>query len=324
MADSLPDEAGCTVAGLTREVNTRWGAIEKLDTELSVSWRQVAVNERSRFRLWSNNLGACHPVEDQKSADHSLRAAPDVRRRITQLLDELCESLDDIQAIQSGEREGEEEEEDIDSTTSSDDDENAETRSEISELWLMVGDIITSLLKVSVLVRQSSSRNRFDHAVRATAKANTSYMPMIWDIEHVRHKFPKLETKQWLIQRLAKTATQRRTFLMYAEEHERRIALGDTEHDGTKSVTSRPTEASTRTTTLPPAKVDSSILQLLEDYDGDDAVSTISATTFNTVSDNDENARKVVPLSSVCVDSEPAICPYCRGMVQFKREKAWR
>jgi len=178
--------------------------------------------------------------------------------------------------------------------------------------------------KVSVLVRQSSGRNRFDHAVRATAKANTSYMPMIWDIEHVRHKFPKLETKQWLIQRLAKTATQRRTFLMYAEEHERRIASGDTEHDGTNSVTSRPTEASTRATTLPPAKVDSSILQRLEDYDGDDAVSTISATTFNTVSDNDENARKVVPLSSVCVDGEPSTCPYCRGMVQFKREKAWR
>lgn len=123
-----------------------------------------------------------------------MRAAPDVRRRIAQLLDELCENINDIQAIQSGEREGEEEEEDVDFATSPDDTESAELRSEISELWLMVGDVITSLLKVSVLVRLSSSRNKFDHAVRATARANTSYMPMIWDIEHVRHKFPKLET----------------------------------------------------------------------------------------------------------------------------------
>lgn len=111
---------------------------------------------------------------------------------------------------------------------------------------------------------------------------------------------------------------------MYAEAHEWRIASGNTEHDGTKSVTSRPTEASTRAITLSLANVDRSILQRLEDDDGDDAVSTISARTFNTVGDNDENVRKVIPLSFVCVDGHPAICPYCRGMVQFKREKAWR
>lgn len=318
MAESPLEEKQCTVAGLTQEANTRWSVIEKLETELAASWRQVTINERSRFRLWSNNLGACHPAEDQRSADHRLRAAPDVQKRITQLLEELCEGLVDIREIQSGEREGGEEEGETDITASPDNDEITNPVSEISELWLMVADIITSLLKVSVLVRQSSSRNRFDHAVRAAAKANASSMPMTWDIVHVRNKFPKLEAKQWLIQRLGEMGTQRRTFLIYAEEHER-LALGKNENDGTKSV-------STRATSLPSAKVDSSILQRLEDYEGDDAVSTISATTFDTVdlSGNDDNTRRVVPLSSICVDGSPAICPYCRGMVQFKREKAWR
>lgn len=233
------------------------------------------------------------PVEDQKSAGHRLRAAPDVQKRITQLLEELCEGLDDIQEIQSGEREGGEEEGETDITAFPDDDGTTNPVSEISELWLMVADIITSLLKVSVLVRQSSSRNRFDHAVRAAAKANASSMPMMWDVDHVRNKFPKLEAKQWLIQRLGKMGTQRRTFLMYAEEHERRIASGKNENDGTKSV-------STCATSLPSAKFDSSILQRLEDYEGDDAVSTVSATTFNTVdlSGSDDSTRKVVPLSS--------------------------
>jgi hypothetical protein len=244
-----------------------------------------------------------------------------------QLLEELCEGLDDIREVQSGEREGgeEEEEEETDVTTFSGDDETT-PRSEISELWLMVGDVITSLLKVSALVRQSSSRNRFEHAVKAAAKANSSSVPMTWDVEHIRHKYPKLEALQWLIQRLGKTATQRRTFLMYAEEHERRIASVKNENDGTKSVTSRPTEPSTRATALAPAKFNSSLLHQLEDYDGDDAVSTTSATTYNTVSGDDggANTLRVVPLSSVCVDSKPAICPYCRGMVHFKREKAWR
>jgi hypothetical protein len=291
-----------------------------------VSWQDVTTNERSRFRLWSNNLGACHPVEDQRSADYRLRAAPDVQKRIIQLLEELCEDLDDIREIQSGEREGEEEVDNPDITASSDDDESTKPRSEISELWLMVGDVINSLLKVSVLVRQSSSRNKFDHAVKAAAKANAPSMPMTWDLEHIRHKFPKLEAKQWLVQRLGKTATQRRTFLMYAEEHERRIASGKNENDETKSVTSRPTEPSTRATTMAPAKFNTSLLHRLEDYDGDDAVSTTSVTTYNTVGGNDggANTLSVVPLLSVCVDNKPAICPYCRGMVHFKREKAWR
>jgi len=331
MADTSPSENDCTVAGLTQDVYNRWSAIERLDTELAAAWRRQFKDGFSRFRLWSNNLGACHPDDDQRSADHRLRAAPDVKRRISQLLDELCECLDDIQAIQSGERDGEEEgeegeEENIDAVTSSEGDRTTSIRSEISELWLMVEDIITSLLKVSVLVRQSSNRDRFDHAVRAAAKANASSMPTIWDIEHLRHKFPKLEEKPWLIQRLGEIGTQRRTFLMYAQDHERRLASGKNEDDGAKTVATRPTEASTRATTLPPAKVDSSILQRLEDYDGDDAVSTTSATTYNTVGggDTDENTRKVLPLSSVCVEGKPAICPYCHGMVHFKREKAWR
>jgi hypothetical protein len=327
MAETIPGGEDRPVANLTQKVYDRWKSIENLDTELASTWRTTSTDELARFRLWSNNLGACHPANDPRSADHRLRAATDVRKRIAQLLDELCEALDDVQAIESGAREGEEEdEEDADIVTSSNDDVTTDLRSEISELWLMVEDVITSLLKVSVLVRKSSSRNRFDHAVRAAAKANASFMPVIWDTEHVRHKFPKLDANPWLIQRLGETSTHRRTFLMYAQDHERRIASNKDEGDGSRSVNSKPTETSTRATTLAHGKVDTSLLQRLEDYDGDDAVSTASATTYHTVGGDgiNSNTLKVVPLASVCTDSKPAICPYCRGMVHFKREKAWR
>lgn len=319
MAESSPERKHCTVADRTRDANSRWSAIEKLDTELAASWRAVAINERSRFRLWSNNLGAGRPFEDQRSADHQLRAAPDIQGRIVQLLEELCEGLDDIQEIQSGEREGEQEEEEqeeIDVTIFPGDNETTRPRSEISELWLMVGDVITSLLKVSVLVRQSSSRDRFDHAVRAAAKADTSSTSMASDIENVRHKFPKLESKQWLLQRLGEASKQRRSFLMYAQDYERRFASAK------KESTSRPPEATTRAKTLPPAKADVSIL---EDHDGAGAASTTLATLHSASrSVDDDDTRQVVPLSSVCVGGQPAICPYCRDVVHFKKEKAWR
>lgn len=325
MADGSSQEDEVTITGSTQDVYTRWTAIEELDTELASSWRQVTSDELSRFRLWSNNLGATHKENDPRSADHRLHAVPDVRRRILQLLDELSESLDEIHAIQSGARQGEEEDPG-DTDTLFDDRSNTSLRSEISELWLMVGDVITNLLKVTVLVRKSTMRNRFDHAVKAAIKANASSTPITWDIEHVRHKFPKLEEKQWLIQRLGEISAHRRTFLMYAQDHERRLGSSKDELDGNKSIASKPTEASTRATTLAPAKINSSILQRLEDYDGDDALSTTSATTYNTVAgnDNDADTLSVVPLSSICLQGKPGICPYCRGMVHFKREKAWR
>ena len=313
MAESATEEADHTVAGLTQEVDTRWSAIEKLNTELTVSWRQITINERSRFQLWSNNLGACHPLDDQNSADHRLRAAPDVHRRIVQLLEELCEGLDDIREIQSGEREGgeEEEEEETDVATFPGGDETTKPRSEISELWLVVGDIITSLLKLSVLVRQSSSRNKLDRAARAVAKATASSEIMTSDVEYVRHKFPKLEANQWLLQRLGEASMQRRRFLLYAQEHERRLASVENES------ASGPTEASSRAATVLPAKFD---VSSLEDLDGANAAST---TLFGRGL-NDGDRRQVVPLSFVCVDGQPATCPYCRDTVHFKTGKAWR
>jgi hypothetical protein len=316
MAESAAEEANRTVAGLTQEVNTRWSAIEKLDTELTVSWRQITINERSRFQLWSNNLGACHPLEVQESADHRLRAAPDVHRRIVQLLEELCEGLDDIREVQSGEREGgeeeeKEEEEETDVSTFSGDDETTNPRSEISELWLMVGDVITSLLKLSVLVRQSSSRNKLDRASRAVAKATASSEIMTSDVEHVRYRFPKLEANQWLLQRLGEASTQRRRFLLYAQDHERQLA------SVAKESTSGPTEASSRAATVLPAKFD---ISFLEDLDGANAAST----TLFSRGWNVDDRREVVPLSFVCVDGQPAICPYCRDTVHFKTGKAWR
>lgn len=263
-------------ADLTQDVYIKWGTIEKLNTELAVAWRQITLDELSRFRLWSNS----------QPADHWLRAAPDIQIRIAGLLGELCESLDDILPILSGEREGGEEDEPSDHETGPKDNDHTLPRSEISELWLMVGDIITNLLKVSVSLRKNNSCKEFNHAVIAATKAIASSTPTAWDTQHARHEFPKLEEREWLIRRLGESSMLRRRFLAYAREGEQRTAVGNHGPDGSE----------------PAPSVTSKVA-------GKDSVRA--------------NKLDVRTLPSVCVNGKPAICPYCCDMVHYDEKQDW-
>jgi hypothetical protein len=305
----------------TREGFNIWEAIQQLTTELALSWRQVASDEFSRYRLWASNIGAYHDPGDQRSAKYRLRAVPDFEKRIVQLLEELNEALDDIYQISSGQREGETEE-------ISDPHSNAQDspRTEISELWLMVEEIITSLMKVSVLVRKSTKRNRFQHAIRAAAKVASPSVPTTWDVDHIRHKHPKLERNRWLLDRVGEANTHRRQFLLYAQDHGRRVAFDQSGDFGSKSLFSRPTQALTQATTVVKDERISSALANLDDYEGNDDASTTSPTTYATGRDDDGSTTRlrIVPLITVCPKGKPGVCPYCQGMVLFTGRKLWR
>jgi hypothetical protein len=323
------DDMGCepaepsdtSITYHTREGFSIWEAIQQLTTELALSWRQVASDELSRYRLWASNIGAYHDPDDQRSADHRLRAAPEFKNRIVQLLEELNEALDDIHQISSGQREGETEE-------ISDPHSNAQDspRTEISELWLMVEEIITSLMKVSVLVRKSTKRNRFQHAIRAAAKVASPSVPTTWDVDHIRHKHPKLERNRWLLDRVGEANTHRRQFLLYAQDHGRRVAFDQSGDFGSKSLFSRPTQALTQATTVVKDERISSALANLDDYEGNDDASTTSPTTYATGRDDDGSTTRlrIVPLITVCPKGKPGVCPYCQGMVLFTGRKLWR
>lgn len=172
----------------------------------------------SRFRIWASNLGAWHASSDKRSASHRLRDAPEVEDRIVELLEELTETSEDILHIVSGDQANR-------SIGDSDDgsDESGEDREdgqdELSELWLSVGDIITSLMKVSMLVRKATGRDRYLKAASATGD------PFLEDFDkrHVADKFPKAREQPWLIDRLGAAITQRRQFLRYSRDHRHRI-----------------------------------------------------------------------------------------------------
>jgi hypothetical protein len=326
------DDMGCepaepsdtSITYHTREGFSIWEAIQQLTTELVLSWRQVGSDELSRYRLWASNIGAYHDPGDQRSADHRLRGAPDFEKRIVQLLEELNEALDDIYQISSGQREGESEE--ISDPHSNAQDSTRTDISEISELWLMVEEITTSLMKASVLVRKSTKRNRFQHAIRAAAKVASPSVPTIWDVEHIRYKHPKLERNRWLLDRVGEANTHRRQFLLYAQDHGRRVAFDQSGDFVSKSLFSRPTQALTQATTVVKDEKVSSALAHLDDYEGNDDASATSLTTYATGRDDDISTTRlrIVPLTTVCPEGKPGLCPYCQGMVLFTDRKLWR
>jgi hypothetical protein len=166
---------------------------------------------RSRYNIWASNLGSLHPGADKRSADYRLREAPEVVERIVELLEELTEINSEILEILAGERTNRQILESEDDLESSD---------ELSELNLSVGDIITSLFKVSMLVKKATTRDRYAKAASAKEAAFLAE----FDIRHVADKYPKLRTQPWLLERLGNAITQRRQFLRYCRNHKHRIA----------------------------------------------------------------------------------------------------
>jgi len=189
---------------------------ESNSSETATEWSR---NEdgRSRFQIWMSNLGAAHPVLDRRSADYRLREAPEVVDRIVELLEELTEINSEVLEIVSGERSNRHfSEEDSDTESSS----PGGGQDELSELFLSTGDVLTSLFKVSMLVKKATTRDRYARAANAKDKP---YL-VEFDIRHVADKYPKARDQPWLLERLGTAITQRRQFLRYRRNHKNRIA----------------------------------------------------------------------------------------------------
>src|SRR2546429_7537159 len=89
---------------------------------------------------------------------------------------------------------------------------------EIRQLFLAIVDAVTSLLKLSIVIRNPAPRDRY-HKSASIEKFDDSF-----DIAHVWHKFPHARHTPWLIERLGKANTRRRQHLKYRERHREKLA----------------------------------------------------------------------------------------------------
>jgi len=233
-------------------------------------------------------------------------------------------------------------------TFSSDSEHVSGPTSEIQEVFQSIPETIASLFKLSILIRNSSSRDRHSKALASASRAPFNEQ---FDIDHVGNKFPRLyrDDGEWLRLRLGKAIAQKRHYLRYCREHREKLSkIPDTQItsenlpepkpdtaflavDGQQSavvsdartVISRPasTLAPTTASTVVPAKL-GQLERLEEQIEDDNRSQTSYATSVN--DDEDENRLAIISLEEVAGTAQSFECPYCWTIQRTSNQHAWR
>ncbi|OXV09550.1 hypothetical protein Egran_02691, partial [Elaphomyces granulatus] len=309
-----------------------------------------------QFRIWAGNIGALQTLPSTSSLDYRLREVPKLSEQVIILLEDLEEALEDVRAIASGERENRVStlvQADLEWLSINDEVDRARTStdpstpvsdplSEIHEIFQSISETITSLFKLSILIRNNSSRDRYAKALASASKAPFDDR---FDIDHVGNKFPRLyrDDMAWLRVRLGKAITHRRQYLRYCREHHEKLskapavlyksAASSELKFGTdllevqdqqsrlfndETAISKPTStlASTTASTMDPINLDADGLERLEDEnEADDRSQTSYATSVG--EDDNDNKLRVVHLEEVAIlrqckhvmrDLKPYVC----------------
>ncbi|KAI0832188.1 hypothetical protein F5Y06DRAFT_290453 [Hypoxylon sp. FL0890] len=271
-----------------------------------------------RYSLWTGNLGALHEPANKLSLDSRLLTAPEIRNQI--LMEISLGNHPNRELLTPDDSEGGREDE-------------LDNRSiprpfhldEAQSLLEVISQCVRSLFRIGILVRKASPRDRFQRALQHSESA----FPAWFDIDYVRHKYPKLSgpNTRELAERLGGANAKRRQYIKYCRDHKTRLDrvtdesapvpggdLGDDVEDGTTA------KLSSKATTLLP--VGSSELAELElnVAEEEDAVS------FSTASTTFESAISLTlpSLQELSPNSEPFECPICFTLQSFRREKAWK
>ncbi|TVY27474.1 Exocyst complex component [Lachnellula hyalina] len=295
-----------------------------------------AVDCLGRFKIWAGNIGALQRPESQSSLDYRLRDASKIAAQIVDLLDELAESIEDV--VEARDRDLNSHlapsVTDKDVPTPSDD----EQISEIKEIFESITDAINNLFRLSMIIRNNTSRDRY---AKAAAAALSVPFDDKFDISHVEHKFPALKSKgkEWLVIRLGKSITQRRQYLRYCREHHDKLSR---EHPITRPSIMEPSgiklaevaglTANARsvyskpTSTLAPTQASTLLLtsdQLPEDAPPEASQSQTSYATSNE-EDMSSSKLRVIEIEDVSKGASHFECPYCWQIQASKSQKSWK
>ncbi|KAI0114257.1 hypothetical protein F4776DRAFT_330204 [Hypoxylon sp. NC0597] len=308
------------------------GQIQKETREEQLLIQPDAIEDiLDRYLLWTGNLGALHEPTNRLSLDCRLSAAPEIRDQICEFLDDLQEAIDDLMEISLGNHPNRELRTPDDSEGGSDiENENDSIPSpfhldEAQSLLEVISQCIRSLFRIGILVRKASHRDRFQRALQHSE----SVFPTWFDIDYVRHKYPKLcgHNTRELAERLGSANAKRRQYIKYCRDHKTRLGRvtdespeipgGDLKDDLEDRTTAK---LSSKATTMLP--VGSSELAELEPNvtEEEDAVSySTASTTFESTM-----SLALPSLEELTPDSEPFECPICFTLQSFRREKAWK
>jgi hypothetical protein len=200
--------------------------------------------------------------------------------------------------------------------------------SELDELLSAIRSSNSSLMELSMIIRDSPLRDDY-------LKAASRYkLDPVWDIGHVREKHGSAKmSSDWLLERLGKSITQRRQYLIYRKEHHKKLSENldeDTEDiEGNEDENPEETIAETKHT-----KATTVIERKYEPRkDGSEAGGSFGSETSyeaTVVGEGAEHRLLVPQHPTMAFDSipfeygNPFQCPYCYTEQIVKNRGKWK
>lgn len=285
----------------------------------------VLSDSLERFMLWAGNLGAMRQPSSKLSLDQRLIRAPEVHGLIFQHVGDIHEAVGDLFGVllQDGAPENDYQE------TLGPGPDAEEPFDEPGMLLEVIAEAISSLFRLGILVRKSSSTDRFK---RALQMSDISFDDT-FDIGYVSEKYPKMRDpeKGWLTSRLGRLISQRRLFIKYSRDHKARLEYqeplrGEISEEHATQTQRQSSKATTfhldrlPASVLAPSPPDLEDVPQLEEEDIDEVVSVMSASTMS----NALSVLKLPALADLSADGQAFECPICFTLQHFQREKAWK
>ena len=177
-----------------------------------------------------------------------------------------------------------------------------EKPSEIEQIFRDASQIINSLYRLSMSVRNSLWNNRYIKS----AKINTSYFEP-YDIFHVSQKFP--EAQKFNIDRLGKATSRRRQYLKFREEHAAKLAYFKDEHESAIA----PSE--TTASGYGPQILTDIVVTKNEDAPSETSYATSLGRPTST---------RMPRMPKEAANEQPFECPFCHTVAIVKDTHGWR
>ncbi|KAK4160462.1 hypothetical protein QBC43DRAFT_373017 [Cladorrhinum sp. PSN259] len=260
----------------------------------------------ARLQLWAGNIGALQPPTSAKSLDFRLKDAPQIVTNIHLALQRIADAAGQASRIINGELPNRTTEQDIEVN-------------ELNELSLSINSSISTLFRLSMLVRRHRPRGR-DPNILTQDGPSTPDDPL--DSRHVCDLFPHVRSKQWLVSRLSRAITQRREYIKYRERHRR--SLGKVISDDSEGLEATSNDTGTLATTF--VQEDSEERPQAKAY----SVFTSKTSLISFRDDEDGDGLTVPELSDMVLDGrrleydEPFECPFCRTIQTVSDRLEWK
>ena len=251
-------------------------------------------DERGRFRVWMENIGAHQ--RRRSSLEYRLRDDCRLRDQFIKILAALYNKLLDTKKFLVKDGDSDEDGEVIQETFADDND------PPLQRLHGFIADLIRYLFQMTMAVRRPARSDFLRGGSTAEARA---FFP--FDVDNIRTKYPRADDR--LVDWLAQGSIYGRRYLLYRGRHHAKIRQGPDE-----------------ITTLPAEELSDTIGTTLRSHssEGDDAASmtAMSLTSFATswLDGNDFTFPRRPKSGS---KGEPFECPFCFHIITAPSRQSW-